>query len=88
MWSACSDTSAEDADEGTQRKTELLRQIKTTSFQHGWASWAERICNQRNQSEPRISVLKALERPTDAWTIRFMHRQAIGSEDGVGGAEI
>lgn len=35
-----------------------------------------------------LSTLKALERPTDACTIRFMHLRTTGSEDGVGGAEI
>lgn len=89
MWSACSDTSADDADEGnTEENRELCRQIKTTNFQHELASRAERICNLPDQSERRFSALKAPERPTDACTIRFMHLQTTGSEDSVGGAEI
>lgn len=65
----------------TEENWELHRQIKTTNFKHGWASRAERICNLPNQSERCFSVLKALERPTDACTIRFMHLQTTGSED-------
>lgn len=41
----------------TEGNWELHRQIKSTNFQCGWASRAERICNLPNQSERGCGVL-------------------------------